>query len=160
MKSSQETIYVGDIIEYWHPIHVAGEKQGYRTGKVLSVDPTRNPILVTSTGEFLPTDHPIRRLSSEKDQSLLGKRGHFQNISDFNLVRDIPDGTNLTSSLEKERKHCWGIIESNMEKFKRKVSRDEFAPMDLLHNFDSKESAIASTESNEELLDLSEEGIA
>jgi hypothetical protein len=56
-------LWPGDIVEYSHLLFVKGDHRGYREATVLSTDPDRNPVLVLSNGECLPSDTAVKRKS-------------------------------------------------------------------------------------------------
>ena len=67
-EQSNEPIRPGDVIEYYSPIHVAGDPRGLRQATVLSVDPDDETPLVLSNGEGLPSNTKSETYQSQEWQ--------------------------------------------------------------------------------------------
>ena len=57
----EQTLRVGNGVEYYHPMFVAGDKRGHRTAIVLTVRCKGSTKLVLSTGDTLPKTWIVKR---------------------------------------------------------------------------------------------------
>eukprot|EP00979_Chaetoceros_neogracilis_P000631 scaffold160_cov234-Chaetoceros_neogracile.AAC.1 len=99
-----EPIRPGDVIEYYSPMFVFGNKQGHRVATVMAVNPKRDTILKLSNNECIPDD--TKKLN-------------------------MPVGYNI----EREGDRLRNIVHKNLSKFKKKMKKSGFAPMDMMHNW-------------------------
>jgi len=57
-----QPLVAGDIILYWHPMFVCGDKQGRRTSKILEVDPELSLPIIMDNGDRLGRYQSVQRL--------------------------------------------------------------------------------------------------
>ena len=131
-ETSNEPIRVGDVIEYYSPIHVAGDPRGLRQATVLAIDPKNEIPLVLDNAECIPNDTNVKRIKVELGGELVGHPGIFRPISRFKLSRT--GRATIVDALAKQTTRIGGIMRKNMKRLKAKAEADGFAPMDLFVN--------------------------
>ena len=131
-EQSNEPIRPGDVIEYYSPIHVAGDPRGLRQATVLSVDPNDETPLVLSNGEGLPNNTKVKRIKVKSGNDVFDHSGIFRPIFRFRLKK----GGNATAAdgIASETARFGKIMQKNMGKAMEKASKDGFAPMDMVVN--------------------------
>lgn len=131
-ETSNEPLRVGDVIEYYSPIYVAGDPRGLREATVLAIDPKKENPLVLDNAEYIPNDTNVKRVKVMSGGELVDHPGIFRPISRFKLVKagkaTMADAVRLQSS------RFGGIMRNNMKKMQSKAEADGFAPMDLIVN--------------------------
>jgi len=103
---------------------------------VMGVNPKRDIILKLSNNECIPDDTMVRRIHSlekiEGRLALIEHPGIFRRISNFNLKKlNMPAGYNVGT----EGDRVGNIVRKNLSKFKKKVKKSGFAPMDMMHRW-------------------------
>ena len=131
-KTSNESIRVGDVIEYYSPIMVAGDPRGLRQATVLAIDPKNEIPLVLDNVECIPDDTNVKRIKIKSDGELVDHPGIFRPISRFKLVK--AGRATMADAMKKQSSRFGDIMRNNMKKLKSKAQADGFAPMDLLVN--------------------------
>jgi hypothetical protein len=58
----QQPLVTGDIIFYWHPIFVCGDKRGMRTANIVEVDPELSLPIMMDNGDRLSRMQSVKRL--------------------------------------------------------------------------------------------------
>jgi len=129
-ETSNEPIRVGDVIEYYSPIYVAGDPRGLRQATVLAIDPMADIPLVLDNAECIPNDTNVKRIKVKSGGELLHHPGIFRPIFRFKLVKS--GRATFADALTKQSLKFGGIMRNNMKKLKSKAEADGFAPMDLL----------------------------
>lgn len=127
-------------------------KQGKRIATVQSVNPNRNMILKLSNHEYLPNDTKIKRIkvlvtvqvnedddttTTQPKKMLLDHPGVFRRIRQFQL-RKLKWPADYKIQTETETDRLKSILDKNMSKFKKKVEKIGFAPMEFLHRYGKK----------------------
>jgi len=133
----QEPLRAGDIIQYTHPMYVAGSKQGLRLTQVLNVKlPTRRHskdnqccdeddddeyILELVNGELLPSSTRIKRVREfvPETQKLYNHEGGiYRPVHNFRLIPGAlpqPEGCHNYTSMDRQIQH----IEASLEEGER-----------------------------------------
>lgn len=140
--NNTEPIRPGDVIEYYHPLFIFGDKRGLRTATVISVDPkNRNSVLTLNNGESLPIDVKVRRIKTlfteqkTNQRTLIDHKGVFREIQEFKLVKLNPiKGYDIPT----ERDRVNHILQKNMKECQDKLKASGFAVTDMLNDFGSK----------------------
>ncbi len=68
---SNEPISPGDVIQYYDPIYVTGDKQGLHEARILAVNHKDVVPLVLSNGEGIPRSCTLKRIKILKDYVLV-----------------------------------------------------------------------------------------
>ena len=131
-ETSNEPIRVGDVIEYYSPIHVAGDPRGLRQATVLSIDPKNEFPLVLDNAECIPNDTNVKRIKVKMDGELVDHPGIFRPIIRFKLSK--AGKATIADAVAKQSSRFGNIMKKNIKKLKSKAEADGFAPMDLLVN--------------------------
>ena len=129
---SNEPMRPGDVIEYYSPIFVVGDKRGLRQATVLGIDPTADVILNLSNAECLPNDTRVKRIRVIDGNELYDHPGIFRPIETFKLVAGKVKGSK--SGVMNEAARFGDIFRRNLSKMQAKAEADGFAPMDMLRN--------------------------
>ena len=102
-KANQEPLRPGDVIQYTHPMYVAGNRAGHRVSQIMAIHPHRPEfVLDLDNGELLPKDHRIKRVQeyvSNKTKSgskLYAHDGIYRNMDDFRWIPGTLDSTRVT----------------------------------------------------------------
>ena len=131
-ETSNEPIRVGDVIEYYSPIHVAGDPRGLRQATVLSIDPKNEFPLVLDNAECIPNDTNVKRIKVKMDGELVNHPGIFRPIIRFKLSK--AGKATIADAVAKQSSRFGNIVKKNIKKLKSKAEANGFAPMDLLVN--------------------------
>lgn len=131
-ETSNEPIRVGDVIEYYSPIHVAGDPRGLRQATVLSIDPKNEFPLVLDNAECIPNDTNVKRIKVKMDGELVDHPGIFRPIIRFKLSK--AGKATIADAVAKQSSRFGNIVKKNIKKLKSKAEANGFAPMDLLVN--------------------------
>lgn len=131
-ETSNEPIRVGDVVEYYSPIHVAGDPRGLRQATVLSIDPKNEFPLVLDNAECIPNDTNVKRIKVKMDGELVDHPGIFRPIIRFKLSK--AGKATIADAVAKQSSRFGNIMKKNIKKLKSKAEADGFAPMDLLVN--------------------------
>ncbi len=129
-ETSNEPIRVGDVIEYYSPIHVAGDPRGLRQATVLAIDPKNEIPLVLDNAECIPNDTNVKRIKVKSGGELLDHPGIFRPIFRFKLVK--AGRATAADALKMQSSRFGDIMRNNMKKLKSKAEAEGFAPMDML----------------------------
>ncbi|GKY96505.1 hypothetical protein MPSEU_000610100 [Mayamaea pseudoterrestris] len=86
-ESSNEPLRPGDVIQYCSPMYVAGRPEGRCVAQVWNTDPKRQFPLVLSNGEFLPSDHQVKRIKELLKGELVQHPGMFRPIQNFRMKK-------------------------------------------------------------------------
>eukprot|EP00804_Cyclotella_cryptica_P029841 CCRYP_010751-RA/>CCRYP_010751-RA protein AED:0.07 eAED:0.06 QI:553/0/0.5/1/1/1/2/0/709 len=129
---SNEPIRPGDVIEYYSPIFVVGDKRGLRQATVLYVDPKADVILRLSNGECLPEDTRVKRIKVIDGNDLVDHPGIYRPIETFKLVAGKAKGYNTGDGIMNEAARFGDIFRKNMNKMKASAEAEGFAPMDMV----------------------------
>ena len=130
-ETSNEPIRPGDVIEYYSPIFVAGDRRGLRKATVMSVRPKGETPLILDNGEFLPNTTKVKRIRVMTDGELLDHPGIYRPIYRFKLVKM---GTATAGdAIAMEANRFGNIMKKNLSKLRDKAEADGFAPMDMIH---------------------------
>jgi len=132
-ERSNEPIRPGDVIQYYSPIFVAGDSRGLRQATVLAVDPTAEMQLTLSNGEYIPENVKVKRIKVILDGELVDHPGIYRPISRFKLVKR--GSATAADAIAMEASRFGRIMQTNMNKLKKKAEANGFAPMDLIVNF-------------------------
>ena len=102
----------------------------------MAVNPKRDTILKLSNNECIPDDTKVRRIKTlekiEGRLALIEHPGIFRRIVNFNLKKlNMPVGYNI----EREGDRLRNIVHKNLSKFKKKMKKSGFAPMDMMHKW-------------------------
>ena len=87
---SKEPICLGDVVQYYNPISVAGDPQGLRETTVLSVGHASKYFpLVLCNGKGLPSTDKVKRIKvfQHNDNELVDHPGIFRSIDQFKLKK-------------------------------------------------------------------------
>ncbi|KAL7472547.1 hypothetical protein ACHAXS_012922 [Conticribra weissflogii] len=134
-ETCNEPLRVGDEVEYYCPMFVAGDKRGLRQAFVLSIDPKDDIPLVLSNGECLPTDIKVKRVKVMSDGQLIEHPGVFRPIRKFRLIKSNgKTNSNAAAGVMKEAARFGDIMHRNVTKMRTVAEAEGFAPMDLLVN--------------------------
>lgn len=131
-ETSNEPLRVGDVIEYYSPIFVAGDPRGLREATVLAIDPKKEYPLVLDNAEYIPNDTSVKRVKVMSGGELVDHPGIFRPISRFKLVK--AGRATIADAVKMQSSRFGGIMRNNMKKLKSKAEADGFAPMDLIVN--------------------------
>lgn len=129
---SNEPIRPGDVIEYYCPIYVTGDKRGLRQATVLAVDPSDTMPLVLSNGEGLPNTTKVKRIKVMSGDELVDHPGIFREMNRFKLIK--MGNATVADAIAMEAARFGAIMTKNINKLKEKAGAEGFAPMDLLVN--------------------------
>lgn len=129
---SNEPMRPGDVIEYYSPIFVVGDKRGLRQAAVLAVSPDADVILNLSNGECLLEDTRVKRIKVMDGDELFDHPGIYRPITSFKLVAGKVKGG--SSGIMNEAARFGDIFRKNLGKMQAKAEADGFAPMDMLRN--------------------------
>ncbi|KAL7483666.1 hypothetical protein ACHAW6_011149 [Cyclotella cf. meneghiniana] len=132
---SNEPIRPGDVIEYYSPIFVVGDKRGLRQTTVLCVDPKADVILGLSNGECLPEDTRVKRIKVMDGNELVDHPGIYRPIETFKLVAAKAKGYNTGDGIMNEAARFGDIFRKNVNKMKAAAEAEGFAPMDMVLRF-------------------------
>eukprot|EP00956_Cyclotella_meneghiniana_P012527 scaffold17826_cov72-Cyclotella_meneghiniana.AAC.1 len=125
---SNEPMRPGDVIEYYSPIFVVGDKRGLRQATILGISPEANIILDLSTGDCLPEDTRVKRIKVVEGDQLFDHPGIYRPIESFKLIAGKVKGG---SGIMREASRFGDIFRSNLSKMQAKAEADGFAPMDM-----------------------------
>ena len=129
---SNEPIRPGDVIEYYCPIYVTGDKRGLRQATVLAVDPSDTMPLVLSNGEGLPNTTKVKRIKVMSGDELVDHPGIFREMNRFKLIK--MGNATAADAIAMEAARFGAVMTKNINKLKEKAIAEGFAPMDLLVN--------------------------
>jgi hypothetical protein len=129
---SNEPIRPGDVIEYYCPIFVTGDKRGLRQATVLAVDPKDTMPLVLSNGEGLPNTTKVKRIKVMSGDELVDHPGIFREMNRFHLIKR--GNATAADAIAMEAARFGAIMTKNINKLQEKAGAEGFAPMDLLVN--------------------------
>jgi hypothetical protein len=129
---SNEPIRPGDVIEYYCPIFVTGDKRGLRQATVLAVDPKDTMPLVLSNGEGLPNTTKVKRIKVMSGDELVDHPGIFREMNRFHLIKR--GNATAADAIAMEAARFGAIMTKNINKLQEQASAEGFAPMDLLVN--------------------------
>lgn len=129
---SNEPIRPGDVIEYYSPVFVVGDKRGLRQATVLSVAPEAEVILTLSNGECLPEDTRVKRIKVMDGNELVDHPGIYRAINNFKLVAAKIKGANNPSGMMNEAARFGDIFRNNVNKMQASAEAEGFAPMDMI----------------------------
>jgi hypothetical protein len=80
----------GDVIAYYHPIHVWGDPRAYRTAIIQEVDPEKDVVLTLDNGDYRLRDNSVKRLQYVQGGKMVCvKDPIFQRIGDYKLQYSI-----------------------------------------------------------------------
>ena len=84
-RPKSEILRPGDIVAYYHPTAIVGDKRGYREAKILSVTPKRDPVLVLDNGEYTCNDTLMKRVRIICRGKLVdnSSKGTFNEVSKY-----------------------------------------------------------------------------
>lgn len=148
-ENSNEPIRPGDVIEYFSPIYVAGDKRGLRRATILAVRPKEEIILVLSNGEVLLHDSKVKRIKVMLDKELVEHPGIYRPIDKFRLV--AAKGVGYKSGADgvlKEAARFGDILQSNVREMQSKAEASGFAPMDMVNVRKSRQKTAIAMNSN------------
>lgn len=132
-ETCNEPLRVGDEVEYYCPMFVAGDKRGLRQASVISVDPKDEIPLVLSNGECLPSDIKVKRVRVISHGELIDHPGVFRPIKKFKLIKTNRNAkVNAAAGVMKEAARFGDIMNRNVAKMRTLAQAEGFAPMDLL----------------------------
>ncbi|KAL7509978.1 hypothetical protein ACHAXN_009295 [Cyclotella atomus] len=126
---SNEPMRSGDVIEYYSPMFVVGDKRGLRQATVLAVSPDADVILNLSNGECLPEDTRVKRIKVMDGDELFDHPGIYRPIETFKLIAGKVKGG--ASGIMNEAARFGDIFRKNLSKMQEKAEADGFAPMDM-----------------------------
>ena len=136
-KTSREPLRVGDMISYYHPLFVAGDRRGYRKTRVTKIEPENEFPLTLLNSECIPRGTTVTRVEIMVDGNLVEHDGVPRSIERFKMER----GGHGTA--------CEGVVEDSVQfgkmmgrrfaKLQKKASADGFAPMDVMVNLKGAE---------------------
>jgi len=129
-EKSNEPMRVGDVIQYYSPIFVAGDPRGLRETTVLAIDPKKDNPLVLDNAEYVPNDTNVKRIKVISGGELVDHPGIFRPIFRFKLVR--AGRATMADAVRMQSSRFGGIMRNNMKKLKSKAEAEGFAPMDLM----------------------------
>ncbi len=120
-KHKSERIRPGDIIEYYKPTAIFGDKRNRVQAEVLSVDPRGNPKLKLNTCDYLDGETKVRRVKIIMRGKLIDyDKGGYKAITQYKLNKgDL--GRNVQSGILQETKRITSIINKNKEKMIKDV---------------------------------------
>ena len=146
-ETSNEPMRVGDVIQYYSPIFVAGDPRGLREATVLAIDPKKENPLVLDNAEYIPNDINVKRIKVISGGELVDHPGIFRPIFRFKLVK--AGKATMADAVKMQSSRFGGIMRNNMKKLKSKAEAEGFAPMDLMVNIkgvnDSSQSSSSSS---------------
>lgn len=125
---SNEPMRPGDVIEYYSPIFVVGDKRGLRQAVILGISPEADVILDLSTSDCLPEDTRVKRIKVVDGDQLFDHPGIYRPIETFKLIAGKVKGG---SGIMREASRFGDIFRSNLGKMQAKAKADGFAPMDM-----------------------------
>eukprot|EP00980_Cylindrotheca_fusiformis_P011804 scaffold2816_cov121-Cylindrotheca_fusiformis.AAC.20 len=86
LKGKREILRDGDVIEYYDPIGVVGNKQWLRRATVLGVDPKNKSTPINlDNGQFLDRNSKIKRIRRRNRGKVEKCDGSFREISEYSL---------------------------------------------------------------------------
>ncbi|KAK1746425.1 hypothetical protein QTG54_003032 [Skeletonema marinoi] len=86
-ETSNEPIRVGDVVQYYSPIHVAGDPRGLRRATVLAIDPKKDNPLVLDNAEYISSDTNVKRIKVMSGGELVDHQAYFDLFLDSNWSR-------------------------------------------------------------------------
>ena len=139
---NREPLRPGDVIEYNHLVFVAGTN--LCRGKVISINKSRDPMLVLDNGDVLPPETRVRRARVKASTTNVHIRlnnhlttGAFHSIEEFELEDGVLEGHSnaVSAGYAKESKRIGSIIKKNMNAFQKTAEEEGFAPMDVMNKY-------------------------
>ena len=86
---TSEPLRVGDVIEYYRPLSVAGNPDALCQAEIKYINPKNNPILITSDVlTLLPSDHQVKRVKRMNRGKLVAHSGRFRAINSYILKKE------------------------------------------------------------------------
>eukprot|EP00984_Skeletonema_dohrnii_P024518 scaffold13651_cov118-Skeletonema_dohrnii-CCMP3373.AAC.5 len=143
-ETSNEPIRVGDVVQYYSPIHVAGDPRGLRRATVLAIDPKKDNPLVLDNAEYISSDTNVKRIKVMSGGELVDHPGIFRPIFRFKLVK--AGRATIADAMKMQSSRFGGIMRNNMKKLKSKAEAEGFAPMDLINMKGMNDSSQSSSE--------------
>ena len=124
---------MGDVINYYNPVGVAGRKEDLREAIVLSVRPNDDPRLVLSDAAYVPNTTKVKRIKvMSEGVSVDYPNGFYSPIYRYNLAQE---GTaTAADAIAMQGDSFAAIYEKYLVKLKRKAEADGFSPMDMMMN--------------------------
>jgi hypothetical protein len=89
-KQSNEPIHPGNVIEYYDPIGVFGDKRWLCSATVEAVDPVNcsHMPLVLSNGDGIPSTTKVKRICFLKGDILVDHPGIFRSLNWFKMKKE------------------------------------------------------------------------
>mmetsp|Transcript_3676 Transcript_3676/g.4324 ORF Transcript_3676/g.4324 Transcript_3676/m.4324 type:complete len:515 (+) Transcript_3676:177-1721(+) len=93
-KHKSESIRPHDIIEYYEPIGIFGDKRWLKQAQVLAVDPRGDPILQLSDGNYLDKETKVKRVMILRRGKMtdFSKEGLYKQIQEYKLRKAVWKG--------------------------------------------------------------------
>ncbi len=128
---TNEPICPGDVIQYYDPIYVTGDKWGLHKATVLAVNPKDSMPLVLSNGEGIPKTCTLKRIKIIKNNVLVDhSNGLFWSMDSFKLRKS---GTaKLSDIMAQEGKRLSGILKEHIKTGMEKCKANGFALEDII----------------------------
>ena len=122
-KANQEPLRPGDVIQYWHPIFVAGDPQGHRVTQIMAIHPHRTDfVLDLDNGDLLPKDHRIQRVQEWVGNKLYAHDGIYRNMDDFRWIPGTLDPNKVTG-MARQVQHIKAMLAEGRRTFQQKVKQ-------------------------------------
>ena len=86
-KKKKDTLRAGDVIEYYHPVGVCGNKEWFRTTTIVGIEARREDIpLNLQNGDSLDRDHRIKRIKRMYRGKLIDdENGSYRSLEYYRL---------------------------------------------------------------------------
>ena len=132
-KRSNEPIRLGDVIEYYSPIGVTGDKSWLCQATVVAVDPEKsNMPLVLDNGDGIPSTTSVKRIRIMKNNILVDHPGIFRSIDRFKMKKQGETTTGDVMTIRAA--YAKGRITHHLKQGIEKCSNDGgLAIEDILH---------------------------
>ena len=133
-KRSNKPIRPGDVIEYYSPIGVAGDKRWLCHARVESVNPVNSymPLFLDNT-EGIPSTTSVKRIHILKDNILVDHPGIFRSLDQYKMKKQ---GETTTGDLMTRRvAYFKGRITQHIKQGIERCTKDGgLAIVDIFHN--------------------------
>merc|ERR1712238_8377 len=119
-RPKSEILRPGDIVAYYHPTAIVGDKRGYREAKILSVTPKRDPVLVLDNGEYTCNDTLMKRVRIICRGKLVdnSSKGTFNEVGKYKHRK--AGNADFAAGMKQDVKRVNTIMNKNTAKLREK----------------------------------------
>jgi hypothetical protein len=130
-KRTNELIVSGDVIQYYDPIYVSGDKRGPHKATVLAVDPKNTMALVLSHSNGIPKRIKLRCIKVIRNNKLLHhSNGVWMSMDQFKL-RKMGNAA-FGDIIANEGERMIGIMKKQIKRGMDKCKADGFVLQDII----------------------------